>query len=57
LTHKTVLLILIPYRSNVLSIEDISEGEIYIGERFVNDLAPKDRDIAMVFQEYALYAI
>jgi multiple sugar transport system ATP-binding protein len=39
----------------IAGLEDISEGEIYIGERLVNDLAPKDRDIAMVFQEYALY--
>jgi multiple sugar transport system ATP-binding protein len=36
-------------------LEDISEGEIRIGDRVVNDLAPKDRDIAMVFQSYALY--
>jgi multiple sugar transport system ATP-binding protein len=36
-------------------LEDISEGTIYIGERPVNDVAPKDRDIAMVFQSYALY--
>ena len=39
----------------IAGLEDISEGEIHIGERRVNDLAPKDRDIAMVFQEYALY--
>jgi multiple sugar transport system ATP-binding protein len=36
-------------------LEDISEGEIKIGDRVVNDVAPKDRDIAMVFQSYALY--
>jgi multiple sugar transport system ATP-binding protein len=36
-------------------LEDISEGEIRIGNRVVNDIAPKDRDIAMVFQNYALY--
>ena len=36
-------------------LEDISEGTIYIGDRPVNDVPPKDRDIAMVFQSYALY--
>ena len=36
-------------------LEEISEGELYIGDRLVNDVAPKDRDIAMVFQNYALY--
>ncbi|MFZ5819582.1 MAG: ABC transporter ATP-binding protein [Chloroflexota bacterium] len=36
-------------------LEEISEGQIRIGERVVNDVAPKDRDIAMVFQSYALY--
>ncbi|MDQ2909692.1 MAG: sn-glycerol-3-phosphate ABC transporter ATP-binding protein UgpC [Actinomycetota bacterium] len=36
-------------------LEEISGGEIRIGERVVNDLTPKDRDIAMVFQNYALY--
>jgi multiple sugar transport system ATP-binding protein len=36
-------------------LEDISKGEIYIDEQIVNDLPPKDRDIAMVFQNYALY--
>jgi multiple sugar transport system ATP-binding protein len=36
-------------------LEDISEGKIYIGDQVVNDIAPKDRDIAMVFQSYALY--
>src|SRR5512142_531666 len=36
-------------------LEDITSGQIMIGERVVNDVAPKDRDIAMVFQSYALY--
>jgi multiple sugar transport system ATP-binding protein len=36
-------------------LEDITEGKIYIGNQVVNDVAPKDRDIAMVFQSYALY--
>jgi multiple sugar transport system ATP-binding protein len=36
-------------------LEEISTGKIYIGDRVVNDVAPKDRDIAMVFQSYALY--
>ena len=36
-------------------LEDVTEGNIYIGERRVNDMSPKDRDIAMVFQSYALY--
>jgi multiple sugar transport system ATP-binding protein len=36
-------------------LEEISDGNIYIGDRLVNDVAPKDRDIAMVFQSYALY--
>ena len=36
-------------------LEEISEGEILIGDRVVNNVAPKDRDIAMVFQSYALY--
>ncbi|MBE6922597.1 MAG: ABC transporter ATP-binding protein [Ruminococcaceae bacterium] len=39
----------------IAGLEDISEGELYIGDRLVNDVAPKDRDIAMVFQNYALY--
>ena len=39
----------------VAGLEDISEGEIYIGDRLINDVVPKDRDIAMVFQNYALY--
>src|SRR5438132_5853507 len=36
-------------------LEEITEGEIRIGDRVVNDLTPRDRDIAMVFQSYALY--
>jgi multiple sugar transport system ATP-binding protein len=36
-------------------LEEITDGSIYIGDRRVNDVAPKDRDIAMVFQSYALY--
>src|SRR6266540_5636189 len=36
-------------------LEEITSGDIKIGERVVNDVAPKDRDIAMVFQSYALY--
>jgi multiple sugar transport system ATP-binding protein len=36
-------------------LEELTEGNIYIGDRLVNDIAPKDRDIAMVFQSYALY--
>ena len=39
----------------VAGLEEISAGEIHIGDRLVNDLPPKDRDIAMVFQNYALY--
>jgi multiple sugar transport system ATP-binding protein len=39
----------------VAGLEDISEGNLRIGDRVVNDLAPKDRDVAMVFQSYALY--
>jgi multiple sugar transport system ATP-binding protein len=39
----------------IAGLDDISEGTISIGERVVNDLSPKDRDIAMVFQSYALY--
>src|SRR5438874_4608679 len=39
----------------VAGLEPITSGEIRIGERVVNDLEPKDRDIAMVFQNYALY--
>ena len=36
-------------------LEELTAGNLYIGERLVNDVAPKDRDIAMVFQSYALY--
>lgn len=39
----------------VAGLEDVSEGKIFIDGRVVNDVAPKDRDIAMVFQNYALY--
>ena len=39
----------------IAGLEDITEGEFYIGDRLVNDVEPKDRDIAMVFQSYALY--
>ena len=39
----------------IAGLEEISEGELYIGDHLVNDVAPKDRDIAMVFQNYALY--
>jgi multiple sugar transport system ATP-binding protein len=39
----------------IAGLEDITEGELRIGDRVVNELAPKDRDIAMVFQNYALY--
>jgi multiple sugar transport system ATP-binding protein len=39
----------------IAGLEDISDGELRIDDRVVNDLAPKDRDIAMVFQNYALY--
>ncbi len=39
----------------IAGLEDISGGDISIGDRVVNDVAPKDRDIAMVFQNYALY--
>ena len=39
----------------VAGLEDISEGELLIGGQIMNDVAPKDRDIAMVFQNYALY--
>ena len=39
----------------VAGLEEISEGELYIDDRLVNEVAPKDRDIAMVFQNYALY--
>ena len=39
----------------IAGLEDITEGELRIGGQVVNDMAPKDRDIAMVFQSYALY--
>ncbi|MEE0874232.1 MAG: sn-glycerol-3-phosphate ABC transporter ATP-binding protein UgpC, partial [Ruminococcus sp.] len=39
----------------IAGLEDISKGELYIGDKLVNDVTPKDRDIAMVFQNYALY--
>jgi multiple sugar transport system ATP-binding protein len=39
----------------IAGLEEITSGELYIGDRLVNDVAPKDRDIAMVFQSYALY--
>ena len=39
----------------VAGLEEITSGEVRVGERVVNDLPPKDRDIAMVFQNYALY--
>ena len=39
----------------IAGLEEISGGDLYIGDRRVNDVAPKDRDIAMVFQSYALY--
>ena len=39
----------------IAGLESITDGKLYIGNRFVNDVPPKDRDIAMVFQNYALY--
>lgn len=39
----------------IAGLEEISEGDVFIGEQRVNEMAPKDRDIAMVFQNYALY--
>ncbi|WDU83167.1 ABC transporter ATP-binding protein [Caloramator sp. Dgby_cultured_2] len=39
----------------IAGLEEISSGELYIGDKLMNDVAPKDRDIAMVFQNYALY--
>lgn len=39
----------------IAGLEEITDGEIYIGDKLVNDTAPKERDIAMVFQNYALY--
>src|SRR5215472_6876465 len=40
---------------SIAGLEEITSGTISIGDRVVNDLPPKDRDIAMVFQNYALY--
>src|SRR5450759_5082889 len=39
----------------IAGLEEVTSGEIIIGDRVVNDLPPKDRDIAMVFQNYSLY--
>ena len=39
----------------IAGLEEITEGQLFIGDKYVNDIAPKDRDIAMVFQNYALY--
>ena len=39
----------------VAGLEDITSGELYIDDKLVNNIAPKNRDIAMVFQSYALY--
>ncbi len=39
----------------IAGLEEITEGELYIGDKLMNEVAPKDRDIAMVFQNYALY--
>ena len=39
----------------IAGLEEVSGGELYIGDRKVNDVPPKDRDIAMVFKSYALY--
>jgi len=39
----------------IAGLDDVNEGEIYIGDKLVNNLMPKDRNIAMVFQNYALY--
>ena len=39
----------------IAGLEEITEGELYIGDKLMNDVAPKNRDIAMVFQNYALY--
>ena len=39
----------------IAGLEEISDGELYIDDKLMNDVAPKDRDIAMVFQNYALY--
>lgn len=39
----------------IAGLEEITDGEVYIGDKLINDMPPKDRDIAMVFQNYALY--
>ncbi len=39
----------------IAGLEEITDGELYIGDKHMNDVVPKDRDIAMVFQNYALY--
>lgn len=39
----------------IAGLEEVTSGELYIGDRMVNDIVPKDRNIAMVFQNYALY--
>ena len=39
----------------IAGLEEITDGEMYIGDKLVNDVSPKNRDIAMVFQSYALY--
>ncbi len=39
----------------IAGLEEITQGEIYIGDKLVNDIPAKDRDIAMVFQNYAIY--
>ncbi|GAG62783.1 unnamed protein product [marine sediment metagenome] len=41
----------------IAGLEEATQGEIYIGDKLVNDVQPKDRDIAMVFQNYALYPL
>jgi multiple sugar transport system ATP-binding protein len=38
----------------IAGLEEVTEGEIYIGDKMINDVSPKDRNIAMVFQNYAL---
>lgn len=39
----------------IAGLEEITSGELYIGDKLVNDVHPKERDVAMVFQNYALY--
>lgn len=41
----------------IAGLEEVTSGELLIGDRVVNNVAPKDRDIAMVFQSYALYPL